>query len=41
MPQILETELLILRRPVPCDQDICVDFFISERGVGGMRTPFD
>ncbi|KAB7613924.1 GNAT family N-acetyltransferase [Amylibacter sp. SFDW26] len=40
MIQPIETERLILRRPAPRDQDICVDFFMSERaaGVGG---PFD
>lgn len=36
----LETDRLILRRPNKGDQDICVDFFMSDRaaGVGG---PFD
>lgn len=38
--QPIETERLILRRPAPRDQDICVDFFMSDRAVG-VGGPFD
>lgn len=40
MTDIIETERLILRRPLPKDQDTCVAFFMSDRayGVGG---PYD
>ena len=40
MIQPIETERLILRRPAPRDQDICVDFFMSERAVG-VGGPFN
>ena len=40
MKMVLETERLILRRPLPKDKDACVRFFMSDRAVG-VGGPFD